>query len=127
EFFELLNANLPQDIRALDISETTADFNIINHPKLKEYHYFFSFGEKFHPFSAPFMVNVLEDLDLSLMRKGSELFEGKHDFWSYAFRPKPQTQTVGEISYCRIEENNLLRANFFPEQSYFLRVKGAGF
>lgn len=127
EFFNLLNDNLPQDIRALDISETTADFNIIKHPKLKEYVYFFSFGEKFHPFSAPFMVNVLEELNLPLMQEGAKLFEGKHDFWSYAFRPKPQTQTVGEISCCEIVENNLLTANFFPERSYFLRVKGAGF
>src|SRR5699024_7740610 len=37
EFLPLFNRNLPQDIRALEITETHADFNIIQHPQEKEY------------------------------------------------------------------------------------------
>lgn len=127
EFFPLLNENLPPDIRALDISETDAEFNIIQHPKVKEYLYFFSFGEKFHPFCAPFMVNVLEKLNVEKMKEAVKLFEGNHDFWSYAFRPSPETQTKGEILTCEIVENTIYTANFFPGKSYVLRVKGEGF
>src|SRR5699024_1985704 len=61
EFFPLFNKNLPQDIRALDIEETHEKFNIIQHPQLKEYLYFFSFGKKAHPFCAPFMINIQDD------------------------------------------------------------------
>src|SRR5699024_6835602 len=63
EFLKDFNKSLPQDIRALSIEETFKDFNVIQHPQLKEYHYYFSFGEKPHPFSAPFMVHIMGDLD----------------------------------------------------------------
>jgi len=126
-FFPLLNQNLPQDIRALELTETDADFNIIQHAKQKEYLYFFSFGEKFHPFCAALMTNVQEPLNLALMQKAAKEFEGKHDFWSYAFRPTEKTKTQGQIDCCEIVENTILKANFFPEKSYVLRVKGSGF
>lgn len=127
EFFPLFNRNLPQDIRGLEITETDKNFNIIQHPQVKEYLYFFSFGQKNHPFCAPFMVNIVEDLDLSSMQKGAKLFEGNQDFRSYVYRPSPQTQTVGEILTCEIVENDLLTANFFPEKSYFLKIRASGF
>lgn len=127
EFFPVFNRNLPQDIRALEISETTADFNIIQHPMVKEYMYFFSFGAKFHPFCAPLMTNVVEDLDIELMQKAVKCFEGKHDFWSYTFRPTPYTQTISEVLSCEIVENEVYTANFFPEKSYVMKVKAEGF
>ena len=127
DFFELLNINLPADIRALSIKRVDEKFNIIQHPKLKEYAYFFTFPEKMHPFCAPFITNIQEDLNLDLMQEGARLFEGEHDFYSYAFRPKPTTKTLGKIDTCKIEINTQYSANFFPEKSYVLRVKASGF
>lgn len=126
-FLDLFNKNLPQDIRCLSIEETTADFNIIQHPKVKEYLYFFCIKEKMHPFCAPLMVNLQEDLDIELMIQGAKLFEGKHDFYSFAFRPNPQTQTEGHIEVCELKENDIYLANFFPKLSYVLKVVGEGF
>lgn len=126
-FLELFNKNLPQDIRCLSIEETTADFNIIQHPKVKEYLYFFCIKEKMHPFCAPFMVNLQEDLDIELMKKGAKLFEGEHNFYSFAFRPNPETQTDGKINVCELTENTMFTANFFPETSFVLKVVGEGF
>lgn len=123
----LLNKNLPQDLRVLDISETDESFNIIQESKAKEYLYFFSVGEKFHPFCAPLMINVQARVDLAIMKEGAKLFEGEHDFWSYTYRPKPETQTKGRIYHCEIVENDILKANFFPDKSYVLRVEGSGF
>lgn len=126
-FLELFNENLPPDIRALSISETDAKFNIIQHPKMKEYTYFFTFGEKPHPFCAAFMAHVPDDLDIPLMQKGAKLFEGSHDFRSYCFRPTENTITEGEIAGCELEENTIYTASFFPEKTYLLRVCGKGF
>jgi tRNA pseudouridine38-40 synthase len=126
-FLKLFNKNLPQDIRCLSIEETTADFNIIQHPKVKEYLYFFCIKEKMHPFCAPFMVNLQEDLNIELMKQGAKLFEGAHDFFSFAFRPNPETQTEGEIDVCELTENKIYSGNFFPEISYVLKVVGEGF
>lgn len=127
DFLNLFNKNLPQDIRCLSIEETTSEFNIIQHPKLKEYLYFFCTKEKMHPFCAPFMVNLQEDLDIELMKKGARLFEGEHDFYSFAFRSNPKTQTEGKIEVCLLKENDIYTANFFPEKSYVLKVVGEGF
>lgn len=126
-FFPLFNQNLPQDIRALGIEETDEQFNIIQSPKIKEYLYLFSCGEKFHPFCSPFMYNVVEELNISLMQKAAKLFEGKHNFRSYCHRPSEKTILNGEITHCEIKKNEVYTANFFPKESYLLRVKGEGF
>jgi tRNA pseudouridine38-40 synthase len=126
-FLDQFNKNLPQDIRALSIEETTADFNIIQHPKIKEYLYFFCLKEKMHPFCAPFMVNFQEDLDIELMKLGARLFEGEHDFYSFTFRPNPETKTEGNIERCELRENDIYTASFFPSQSFVLKVVGEGF
>ena len=126
-FFPMFNQNLPQDIRVLYIEETDEQFNIIQHPKVKEYVYLFAFGEKYHPFSAPFMTNILDDLDVELMKEGAKLFEGKHYLKTYCYKPTEHTVLEGEIETCEIVENDLLTANFFPEKSYVLRVRGEGF
>ncbi len=126
-FLQLFNLNLPQDIKALSIEETNAKFNIIQHPKIKEYLYLFSYGQKNHPFAAPFMVNFSEDLNIVLMKQASKLFEGEHDYRNYVYKPTQTTITLGKIETCEIVENDIYKANFFPENSFILRVIGKGF
>lgn len=126
-FLNEFNLNLPADIKVLSIQATDAQFNIIQSPKVKEYHYYFAYGEKFHPFSAAFMCNILAQLDIELMQKAAQLFVGKRDFYSYTFRPNPETQTIAEVLSCKLIENTELTASFFPKKSYVLKVKGIGF
>lgn len=122
-----LNVNLPNDIRALGVKEVGERFNIIQSPKIKEYLYLFSFGGKNHPFCAPFMVYMAEILDIEAMKKGAKLFEGVHNFRKYCCKPSVDTTLEREILQCEIVENDIYTANFFPNQSYLLRVRGQGF
>ena len=126
-FLELFNHNLPQDIRALSIKEVDEKFNIIKSSKIKEYIYLFSYGEKCHPFCAPIMTTILDDLDINLMKLGAQLFEGKHYFKSYCYKPTDNGIYDREILSCKLVENNIYQANYFPKKSYLLRVKGKGF
>ena len=126
-FLKLFNHNLPQDIRALSIREVDAKFNIINHSKIKEYLYLFTFGDKCHPFCAPIMTTILDDLDIDLMKQGAKLFEGEHFFKSYCFKPTDHGLYNREILSCEIIENTIYTANYFPEKSYILKVRGKGF
>jgi len=126
-FLKLFNHNLPQDIRALTIKEVDAKFNIINHSKIKEYLYLFTFGEKCHPFCAPIMTTFLDDLNIDLMKQGAKLFEGAHYFKSYCFKPSETGVYNREITTCELVENTIYTANYFPEKSYILRVQGKGF
>ncbi|GAA0872365.1 tRNA pseudouridine(38-40) synthase TruA [Gangjinia marincola] len=126
-FFPVFNLNLPQDIRALDIVNTTADFNIIQHPKEKEYCYLFAHGGKSHPFSAPLLMTNPLPLDIIMMKKAAKLFEGTHDFKHYTYKPNPETNTTSTINECELISNTTYKANFFPEKTYMLRVVGSGF
>ncbi len=121
------NKNLPPDIRLLTVEPVDKNFNIINDGTSKEYVYLFSFGQKNHPFCAPFIANHLEQLNLEIMRIGAKFFEGTHDFTIYTAELKPNTKTLRHIDHCSIEENTELKANFFPEKSYLLRIQGKGF
>ncbi|WP_370476169.1 tRNA pseudouridine synthase A [Tamlana flava] len=127
EFLNLFNYNLPQDIRALSIKEVDSKFNIINHSKVKEYLYLFTCGEKCHPFCAPIMTTILNDLDIELMKLGAKLFEGKNYLRSYCYKPTDNGVYTREIFTCELIENTLYTASYFPEKTYLLRVKGKGF
>lgn len=126
-FLALFNYNLPQDVRALTIKEVDAKFNIIQHSKIKEYLYVFAFGDKFHPFCAPILTTILDDLDVELMKQGAKLFEGQHNFKSYCYKATDNGIYDREIITCELVENTIFTANFFPEKSYLLRVRGKGF
>lgn len=126
-FLELFNRNLPQDIRALDIKEVDAQFNIIQHSKIKEYIYLFAHGEKCHPFCAPIMTTILDHLDIEVMKQGAKLFEGKHNFKAYCYRPTDNGIYNREIISCELIENNIYKANYFPKKTHVLKVRGKGF
>lgn len=126
-FLKLFNHNLPQDIRALTIKEVDKNFNIIKHSKVKEYIYLFTYGEKCHPFCAPIMTTILEDLDIELMKLGAKLFEGEHYLKAYCFRATDNGIYHREILTCELVENTIYTANYFPKKTYILRVRGKGF
>lgn len=127
EFLKLFNLNLPQDIRAISIEEVDEKFNIIQHPKLKEYAYLFSFGGKNHPFCAPMMANFQFDLDIEQMKKAAKLFEGSHNFRNYCVRVSENSKFEREILKAEIVENTEITASFFPNISYIFQVHGEGF
>lgn len=127
DFIALFNLNLPSDIRVTQINPTTADFNIIQQSKSKEYVYLFSYGTKNHPFCAPFLTNVMTNLDIELMKTAAALFVGMHDFSAYTAKLQPNTTVVRNVLSCELVPNTLLTANFFPDKSYALVVKGRGF
>ncbi len=125
--FLALNKNLPADIRAKSIQKINADFNIIQHSKIKEYHYYFSFGEKPHPFNAPFSQNFGEYLNTDLMMMAAKLFEGTHNFKRYASNITAKTNCEREITSSKIVKNHQLITNFTPTNTYIFKVSSKGF
>ena len=127
ELLDSLNRNLPPDIRALGIDTVPPHFDIINSPRTKTYHYYFSFGQKAHPFCAPFLATFPEILDIGLMQEGARLFEGDHNFRRYCTRPGEKTRVQRRILLSRIEENKALTAGFFPNQTWVYKIRAKGF
>lgn len=126
-FIESFNLNAPMDLKVVGMKELTDDFNAIQSVKLKEYHYYFSFGQKNHPFAAPLLAGFLDDLDIEIMKEGARLFEGIHYFHKYCTKPSEGTVFKREILSCTIVRNTILEASFFPKESYVLKVIGIGF
>lgn len=126
-FLRDFNTNLPADIRALGIEETTADFNIIQSPKIKKYHYFFAHGEKGHPFAAPFLTTIADILDIEQMKAGAQLFEGTHDFRAYCKQPKAKKNTIRTLDRCTLTTNEEFSASFFPKETYCVCFESKGF
>ncbi|MCJ7467337.1 MAG: tRNA pseudouridine(38-40) synthase TruA [Maribacter sp.] len=126
-FLAEFNQNLPPDIRAIQIIEVDKDFNIIKGSKSKEYVYLFSYGQKNHPFCAPFIANILGDLDLEIMKIAAKQFVGTHDFSLYTARLQQNTKVFRCVDFCEIKPNNLLKANFFPKNSFAFVVRSQGF
>ena len=124
---EQLHGHLPADIRAKSITDHDAKVNIINSSKQKKYHYYFCYGDKPHPFSAPFMTHIKEQLDIELMNKGAKLYIGKHNFKNYIYQPNPRKQLERVVLSSQIEKNDIYTANFFPKNSFVYKVKGPGF
>ncbi|MFT4601300.1 MAG: tRNA pseudouridine38-40 synthase [Arenicella sp.] len=122
-----LNHNLPSDIMAKSVEKTTADFNIIQHSKIKEYHYSFSSELKIHPYNAPFISNFRDPLDIDLMKEAAKMFEGTHNFRRYASGPSENTVFEREILLSEIVQNDKLTSNFTPEKSYIYKVRSQGF
>ena len=128
DFEILFNDLLPSDIKCLRVREMDSRFNIIQSPKLKEYHYYFSYGdEKPHPFCAPILTHIKRNLDLDLMKKGAATFIGTHQFNSYCYRPSQNKILEKTIVQCSIENNTVYTANFFPENSFYIKVIGHSF
>lgn len=126
-FFHELNRNLPMDIRAIKVEETDATFNAIQSPKIKEYLYLFAFGEKCHPFAAPFMATFMEQLDIEIMKEGALMFQGMHNFKKYCKKPNDNTVFERAVEVSRIEENRVFTASFFPEKSWVYHIHAKGF
>lgn len=126
-FMAEFNRNLPTDIRAIRIESTDADFNIIQTPRIKEYLYCFSFGEKCHPFSAPFIASFADHMNIEMMSKGAKLFEGTHNFRKYCTKPSGRENFTREIKRSYIAENDCFQASFFPAISYCYHIHASGF
>jgi len=127
DFVKTFNNNLPSDIKVLKVDNIDKNFNIIKDSKSKEYRYFFSFGAKNHPFCAPFMANILEDLDIEIMTKATALYIGTHNFKAYTAKHGENKQVIRTLTCCSIIENTEVNASFFPKYSYVLTICGKGF
>jgi len=122
-----LNSNLPADIRAKSIRPVAAHFNIIQSARSKEYHYYFSSGNKSHPYNAPFIRDFGKELALEKMIEAVKLFEGTHNFKRYASKPSPDTSLEREILFASIEPNTKFTGQFAPQNAFVFKVKGSGF
>jgi tRNA pseudouridine38-40 synthase len=122
-----LNSFLPSDIRLLGFEPVPLSFNIIQDVVWKEYYYHFAIGDKFHPFAAGNLTFFEGMPDLDLMKKGAELFEGKHDFRRFCSIDKVTDDYEREILEAEICMHSQAGNGLIPENAFTFSVNGKGF
>lgn len=127
DFINQVNENLPDDIRLLEGKRVSLDFNIIQDVIAKEYRYYFSTREKFHPFAAGNLTYFIGELDIDLMKAAADIFVGEHDFRRFCAKQKQSDNYRRQIFESEILEDNLLLTDGSSLKRYCYRVKGKGF
>ena len=93
-----INANLPEDVRIVAVSQCPAEFHARFDAKGKQYRYFVWNHYAHHPMLRQQSWHVPRELDLAAMRKACGLFIGIHDFESFAanrnYKPESTARTL---------------------------------
>jgi len=84
EFQRALNALLPREIRVVAAEGVAPDFHARWHALAKTYCYRFYRGRVLPPFLWRYVLHDPFPLDFDAMSEAARLFEGQHDFTSFA-------------------------------------------
>jgi tRNA pseudouridine38-40 synthase len=121
DFPDQINRLLPPDIKILDAIVVDGQFKIISSPREKEYRYYFAFGgEKLHPFCAPFMAMINENLELEKMEKAAELFIGEHNFFRSVIKNGKDKILSAQLIILLLKPTRIFREAFFLQSLLFL-------
>jgi len=78
-----LNAQLPADLRVLDIVEAAPDFHARFSARAKTYRYQVRSGGVASPFERAYVWHLPERLDIDAMRAAARALAGRHDFAAF--------------------------------------------
>jgi len=120
-----MNSLLPDDIRILQCSPCSVEFNSNKDSKSKEYHYYFCTDTIHNPVFNDTVAHVpIESNEIVLMQEACKLFVGEHDFYNFSKRDTTMNSTLRTIRSCEI-----LQVDPFPfgNKIYYLKIIGTGF
>jgi len=116
-----LAALLPADIRVLSIELMTMDFHARYGAYSKTYHYHLHLSRHLSPFKRHYCHQVFADVNLDLMQKAAKMFEGEHDFTSFAHQASHGCAKYAPVK--TIYKSQLIEA----DEGVIYEVQGSGF
>lgn len=116
-----LNANLPPDIRILDVCDKNMGFNPRFDAKNKIYGYFISTSRLISPFLHRYTWNIPYKLDIDEMINSLRFIQGQHDFSSFRGSGCGSKSTVKTIYLTRIEKKEAIDFMTFPINGNFIK------
>lgn len=127
----LLNENLPTDIRCLKSESCDGDFHPSADAMTKEYRYFFT--NKKQSASVPFIVNFANPLDIEKMQMCMRLLIGEHNFcnfYSQGSNVKSSMRTIHRCELSIVLPSEFLDKKMFAtpnEECFQFLIVGNGF
>ena len=108
-----VNAELPPDVRLLEVDVAPDDFHARFDAKWKEYLYRWSRSDVIPPREAPFVAPLSPRADVDRMREAASSLPGRKDFSVFSVRLPRGDSGVRSLEVVRVtEEGNELRALF---------------
>ena len=92
-----LNAQLPADVRVLDVAEVDAGFHARFSARSKSYRYRLRAGDGGDPFTRAYVWQMPEALDVEAMRAAARVLVGTHDFAAFQSAGTDTKTTVRTI------------------------------
>ncbi len=126
-FVKKVNENLPSDIRVLGGIIAPGNFNIIQDVVRKRYVYYFTYGNKPHPFFMGYLAYAGFNLDVGKVIKTAKIFEGKHDFRRFCTQGKHIEDFEREITQVQVEEEHPPWCPKTDFPIFTARFEGTGF
>lgn len=100
DLLRAINAELPDDITAFDVSDAPADFHAIRDAVSKRYRYVIEDNRIPDLFARRYLWHIRKRLDVEAMKQSAQALIGTHDFKSYQSMGSMRlstTRTVHEI------------------------------
>jgi len=116
-----MNRLLPRDVRVLEAAEAAIDFHPRFQAKAKTYEYRFHRGEICPPFVRRYVYSYPYPMDEARMAEWAPLFEGEHDFSSFA--AADEKDALGHSKVRRMFSSHVRRDG----DLLVYRVRGSGF
>jgi tRNA pseudouridine38-40 synthase len=92
-----LNAELPRDVRVLEVSDAPEGFDAIRDVRRKRYRYILNDGPLLDVFSHGRVWHLYRRLDQAAMQRAGQALVGTHDFTSYATTGSQRVTTVRTV------------------------------
>ncbi len=92
-----LNAQLPEDIRILEVADAAPDFHARFSARSKTYRYHIRAGTVGDPFTRAFVWQLSEPLNVAAMRDAAASLAGTHDFAAFQSAGTEVASTVRTI------------------------------
>jgi tRNA pseudouridine38-40 synthase len=101
-----LNAQLPEDIRVLEVAEAPADFHARFSARSKTYRYQLSAGGVGDPFTRAYTWHLPQRLDVDAMHEAAATLIGTHDFAAFQSAGTETTSTVRTVFQSNLRHNS---------------------
>jgi tRNA pseudouridine38-40 synthase len=101
-----LNAQLPEEIRILDVAEAAPDFNARFNARSKTYRYVLRNSPVADPFDRAYVWHLGERLDVDAMGRAAAALVGTHDFAAFQSTGTETSGTVRTILASEVSGRN---------------------
>ena len=121
EIRNALNGNLASDVRVHSVEAMPDDFDPRRDAISRKYRYVINDAATASPINRRLEYHVRQTLDESAMDEAARLFEGTHDFASFAAATNDESSTVRHVKSARVYRRSDDRVIFDIRSNAFVR------